>query len=117
MADKRGDHHSSLGQWGMFSPLPILKLPLWRVNCCNQAITLKTFKHNSGQVSNCHQKCLRDIHSPLVTSDLALSPNMFHHCPARGGAEPSSAAGQNESYLFCAQDFARKLLSPIDQIA
>jgi hypothetical protein len=52
-----------------------------------------------------------------VTSDLALAPDLFHHCPARGGAELSSDSGQNQSHLVCAQDFARKLLSPIDQIA
>ena len=58
-----------------------------------------------------------DIHSPLVTSDLALTPDLYQHCPARGGAELSGDAEPNRSYLVCAQDFARKLLSPIDQIA
>jgi hypothetical protein len=50
------------------------------------------------------------FHSPLVTSDLALSPDLSHPCPARGGAELASDAAQDESYLVCAQDFARKLL-------
>ncbi len=59
---------------------------------------------------------VRNIHSPLVTSDLALSPDLYQHCPARGGANLSSDAEQNRSYLVCTQDFARKLLSPIDQI-
>src|SRR5216684_6686147 len=57
----------------------------------------------------------RNIHSPLVTSDLARSSDLSQHCPARGGADVSSDAERNESYLFCAQDFAPKLLSPIDQ--
>jgi hypothetical protein len=40
----------------------------------------------------------------------------MHHCPAKGGASTACVEAKIGPELFCSQDFARKRLSPMDQI-